>query len=308
MTEGELVQFLIYAVLVAGSIAALSETFGELQRAAGASERLVEILAIEDDVLEGNNPHKLSFPITGAVRFQDMSFSYPSRPQGEVIINFNLNIGAGETVALVGPSGSGKTTLFQLLLRFYDPGKGRVFFDNCDIALLPKKSLRENISLVPQDPIIFAMSAMDNIRFSRPNATDDEVRAAAVAADAHDFISELPLGYDTFVGERGIMLSGGQRQRVAIARAVLRDSPILLLDEATSSLDSVSEKAVQNAVETLSRNRTTIIIAHRLSTVKKADRIIVMDTGSIVESGSHAQLVRQKGLYSRLAAIQLSNE
>ena len=308
MTEGELVQFLIYAVLVAGSIAALSETFGELQRAAGASERLVEILAIEDDVTEGINPDKLSLPINGAVSFQNISFSYPSRPQVEVIKNFNLNIEAGETIALVGPSGSGKTTLFQLLLRFYDPGKGSVFFDNCDIASILKKRLRENISLVPQDPIIFAMSAMDNIRFSRPNATDDEVRAAAVAADAHNFISELPLGYDTFVGERGVMLSGGQRQRVAIARAVLRDSPILLLDEATSSLDSVSEKAVQNAVETLSRNRTTIIIAHRLSTVKKADRIIVMDTGSIVESGSHAQLIRQKGLYSRLAAIQLSNE
>ncbi|MDG2473805.1 MAG: ABC transporter transmembrane domain-containing protein [Paracoccaceae bacterium] len=308
MTEGQLVQFLIYSVLVAGSIAALSETFGELQRAAGASERLLEILAIEDNVPESKNPHNLSLPIHGGVSFKDISFSYPARPQVKVIKNLNLEISSGETVALVGPSGSGKTTLFQLLLRFYDPSNGSISFDNCDISTLFKKSLRENISLVPQDPIIFAMTAMDNIRFSRPTATDDEVKAAAIAADAHNFISELPLGYDTFVGERGIMLSGGQRQRVAIARAVLRDAPILLLDEATSSLDSVSEKAVQTAVESLSLNRTTIVIAHRLSTVKKADRIIVLDSGSIVESGSHTKLIGQGGLYSTLAQIQLSDQ
>ena len=209
---------------------------------------------------------------------------------------------------MVGPSGSGKTTLFQLLIRFYHPPKGYISLDDFEVGTLAKKNLRENISLVPQDPIIFGLSAMDNIRFSRPDAMDSEVKAAAAAADAHNFISKLPFGYDTFVGERGIMLSGGQRQRVAIARAVLRDAPILLLDEATSSLDSVSEKAVQLAVEKLSRDRTTIIIAHRLSTVKKADRIIVMDNGSIVESGSHNELINQSGLYSRLAAIQLSDQ
>ena len=198
--------------------------------------------------------------------------------------------------------------MFQLLLRFYDPVAGSVFLDNIDISKLSKNSLRDTISLVPQDPIIFGMTAMDNIRFSRPNATDEEVKASASAADAHNFISDLPLGYDTYVGERGIMLSGGQRQRVAIARAVLRDTPISLLDEATSSLDSVSEKSVQLAVDKLSQNRTTIIIAHRLSTVKKANRIIVMEAGLIVESGSHSELVKQGGLYSRLASMQLSNQ
>ena len=308
MTEGQLVQFLIYSVLVAGSIAALSETFGELQRAAGASERLLEILAVEDNVVETKDPIFLNKPIHGAVSFKNISFSYPARPEVKVIKNFNLEISAGETVALVGPSGSGKTTLFQLLLRFYNPTKGYISLDDFEVGTLAKKNLRENISLVPQDPIIFGLSAMDNIRFSRPDAMDSEVKAAAAAADAHNFISKLPFGYDTFVGERGIMLSGGQRQRVAIARAVLRDAPLLLLDEATSSLDSVSEKAVQLAVEKLSRDRTTIIIAHRLSTVKKADRIIVMDNGSIVESGSHNELIKQSGLYSRLAAIQLSDQ
>ena len=308
MTEGQLVQFLIYSVLVAGSIAALSETFGELQRAAGASERLLEILAIEDYVREVDNPITLKRPVSGQVSFKNLSFHYPSRPNVEIIKDLSLDIRAGETIALVGPSGSGKTTLFQLLLRFYDPVAGSVFLDNIDISKLSKNSLRDTISLVPQDPIIFGMTAMDNIRFSRPNATDEEVKASATAADAHNFISDLPLGYDTYVGERGIMLSGGQRQRVAIARAVLRDTPILLLDEATSSLDSVSEKSVQFAVDKLSQNRTTIIIAHRLSTVKKANRIIVMEAGLIVESGSHSELVKQGGLYSRLASMQLSNQ
>lgn len=308
MTEGQLVQFLIYSVLVAGSIAALSETFGELQRAAGASERLLEILAVEDNVLEIKDPIFFKKPVHGAVSFKNISFSYPARAKVRVIKNFNLEISSGETIALVGPSGSGKTTLFQLLLRFYDPSMGSISLDNFNVGTLAKKNLRENISLVPQDPIIFGLSAIDNIRFSRPDATDDEVRAAAVAADAHNFISDLPFGYDTFVGERGIMLSGGQRQRIAIARAVLRDAPILLLDEATSSLDSVSEKAVQMAVEKLSRDRTTIIIAHRLSTVKKADRIIVLDSGSIVESGNHNQLIKKGGLYSKLAEIQLSHQ
>lgn len=306
MTEGELVQFLIYSVLVAGSIAALAETFGELQRAAGASERLLELLQLDDTVPDKQDPIKLSKPVSGTLSFENISFSYPARPQVEVINNFNLVINTGETVALVGPSGAGKTTIFQLILRFYEPKKGIISVDGLNSSLLSKKSLRESISLVPQDPVIFAMSAMDNIRFSRPGATDQEVKDAAKAADAHNFISDLPLGYETFVGERGIMLSGGQRQRVAIARAVLRDAPILLLDEATSSLDSVSEKAVQSAVEMLSFNRTTIIIAHRLSTVKKADRIIVMDGGSIVEVGNHDQLTEKGGLYSRLADIQLN--
>ena len=306
MTEGELVQFLIYSVLVAGSIAALSETFGELQRAAGASERLLELLSLEDRVPEHKDPILLSNPLTGTLAFKNISFSYPARPQVEVIKNFSLEVNAGETVALVGPSGSGKTTIFQLLLRFYELGNGSIFFDGFNSALISKRCLRESVSLVPQEPVIFAMSAIDNIRFSRPNATDQEVKSAAMAADAHGFISDLPLGYKTFLGERGIMLSGGQRQRVAIARAVLRDAPILLLDEATSSLDSVSEKAVQVAVEALSLNRTTIIIAHRLSTVKKANRIIVMDAGKIVEIGSHDQLIDKGGLYSTLADIQLN--
>jgi len=308
MTEGQLVQFLIYAVLVAGSVAALSEIFGELQRAAGASERLLEILVVEDTVPECPEPIFLERPVNGGVHFKNISFCYPARSQVEVIKNFNLKITAGETIALVGPSGSGKTTLFQLLLRFYDPSEGGVFFDNSDIITLSKKSLRANISLVPQDPIIFGLTAMDNIRFGRPAASDSEVKNAAIAADAHNFISDLPLGYNTFVGERGIMLSGGQRQRIAIARAVLRDAPILLLDEATSSLDSMSEKAVQSAVERLSKDRTTLIIAHRLSTVKKANRIVVMDSGAIVEIGTHNQLIRKGGLYSKLAEIQLSHQ
>jgi len=306
MTEGELVQFLIYSVLVAGSIAALSETFGELQRAAGASERLIELLSLEDMVSDQRDPLPLSAPLSGTISLDSISFSYPARPQVEVINNFSLKIHAGETIALVGPSGAGKTTIFQLLLRFYEAEKGSILFDGYNSALISKNSLRESISLVPQDPVIFAMSAMDNIRFSRPGATDQQVKEAAKAADAHKFISDLPLGYDTFVGERGIMLSGGQKQRVAIARAVLRDAPILLLDEATSSLDSVSEKAVQSAVEMLSLNRTTIIIAHRLSTVKKADRIIVMDGGNIVEIGSHDQLTDKGGLYATLADLQLT--
>ncbi len=305
MTEGELVQFLIYAIMVAGGVAALSEIWGELQRAAGATERLVELLESEDNVKDPGAPKELP-KLTGAVGFENVTFHYPSRPNIAALNNVSLDVKPGETIALVGPSGAGKTTIIQLLLRFYDPDQGRITVDGTELKDVAREAFRASIALVPQDPVIFATSARENIRFGRPDATDAEVEDAAKAAAAHEFLSALPDGYESYVGERGVMLSGGQKQRIAIARAILRDAPILLLDEATSALDAESEAAVQKAVETLSENRTTLVVAHRLATVKKADRIIVFDKGEIVAQGSHDALVAEGGLYARLARLQFT--
>ncbi len=306
MTIGDLVQFVIYSVMVAGSTGALSEIWGELQRAAGATERLVDLLRAEDTIRDPAKAVALPRPVSGAIAFEGVTFHYPSRPAQSALQGINLSIRAGETVALVGPSGAGKTTVIQLIQRFWDPEEGRITLDGTDLRQLSRHDFRRAIALVPQDPVIFAASARDNIRFGRPDATDAEVEAAAMAAAAHEFLVRLPEGYDTFVGERGVMLSGGQKQRIAIARAILRDAPVLLLDEATSALDAESERAVQGAVEKLSQNRTTIIVAHRLATVKKANRIVVFDQGRIVAEGTHDQLVAEGGLYARLARLQFT--
>ena len=306
MTVGELVQFVIYAVMVAGAAAALSEIWGELQRAAGATERLVELLGAEDDVRDPDAPRALPNPRAGSVAFEDVRFSYPARPDTAARDRVSFDVRPGETVALVGPSGAGKSTIFQLLLRFYDPQSGHIRIDGEDVAKMERKDFRQCIALVPQDPVIFAATARENIRFGKPDATDSEIDAAARAAAAHDFLADRPTGYDTWVGERGVMLSGGQKQRIAIARAILRDAPILLLDEATSALDAESEQLVQRAVEALSRDRTTLIVAHRLATVKAADRILVLDAGRIAAEGSHAKLVAEGGLYARLARLQFT--
>jgi ATP-binding cassette subfamily B protein len=306
MSPGELVQFLIYAVMVAGSVGALSEIWGEVQRAAGATERLVELLNAADPVQDPAAPGALARPVRGEIAFERLRFRYPARPEVSALEGFDLTVAPGETVALVGPSGAGKTTVFQLLLRFYDPEAGRVTIDGVDIARLARADFRRSIAMVPQDPVIFAASARENIRFGRPAASDAEVEAAARAAAAHDFLMALPQGYDTYVGERGVMLSGGQKQRIAIARAILRDAPILLLDEATSALDAESERAVQQAVDRLRRGRTTLVVAHRLATVKGADRIVVLDGGRIVAQGRHDALVAEGGLYARLARLQFT--
>ena len=306
MSPGELVQFLFFAGMVAGAVAALSELWTELQRAAGATERLVELLNAVDSVDDPARPVPLPEPVRGALELESVTFHYDSRPEAPALHEVSLSVAPGETVALVGPSGAGKSTMIQLLLRFYEPQAGRVLLDGVDLADMTRTDFRRALSLVPQDPVIFAASARDNIRFGRPDATDAEVEDAARAAAAHDFIAALPEGYDTYVGERGVMLSGGQRQRIAIARAILRDAPILLLDEATSALDAESERAVQEAVDRLAKDRTTLIIAHRLATVKKADRIIVMDEGRIVADGAHDALVAEGGLYARLARLQFT--
>ncbi len=307
MTPGELVQFVIYAVMVAGAAGALSEIWGELQRASGATERMVELIEAVDTIHDPATPLALPKPARGDIAFEGITFHYPARPEVAALNDLTLRIRAGETVALVGPSGAGKTTIFQLLMRFFDPATGRITLDGIDLRDLARGDLRGQMALVPLEPVIFATSARENIRFGRPEASDAEVVAAAKAAAADDFLSRLPQGYDTYVGERGVMLSGGQKQRIALARAILRDAPVLLLDEATSALDAESERAVQKAVETLARGRTTLIIAHRLATVKKADRILVFQDGQIIAEGTHGALVAEDGLYARLARLQFTD-
>ena len=304
ISAGQLSAFVFYAVILAGALGAVSEVIGDLQRAAGAMERIGELLSTRPIVLAPQNPMKLPSPTRGAVSFDRVTFHYPSRPTMSALEDFTLDVQPGERVAIVGPSGAGKTTVMQLLLRFYDPEAGTIRFDGADIRDLDPAELRGAIGVVPQDPTIFAASARDNIRYARPDANDADVRAAALAAHALDFLDRLPQGLDTFLGERGVRLSGGQRQRIAIARAILRDPALLLLDEATSALDAESERIVQAALDEVMKERTTLVIAHRLATVLKADRIVVLDKGRIDAIGTHAELMSAGGLYARLAALQ----
>jgi ATP-binding cassette subfamily B protein len=284
----------------------MSETWGDLQRAAGASERLAELLQVEPDVKVPAHPVSLPRPAQGAVRFENVTFRYPSRPDYAALNAFSLKVSPGETVALVGPSGAGKSTVFQLLLRFFAPQDGAITFDGLDLSVLDPIAIRRNIAVVAQDSVIFSGTLADNIRYGRVDASDADVRKAAEAAAAAEFIEGLPQGYGTLVGERGTTLSGGQRQRVAIARAILRDAPLLLLDEATSALDAENERLVQIGLANLMAGRTTIVIAHRLATIQRLKRIVVMDQGHVVGEGSHAELVANGGLYARLADLQFS--
>ena len=307
ISAGHLGQTVVYVIILASAFAVLGEVYGDLLRAAGATERLMELLETRSPVGSPSNPVLAPVIRSGsAIKFEAVTFHYPSRPAQAALSDFSLSVSPGETVAIVGPSGAGKSTVFQLLLRFYDPASGRIELDSvatCDMAL---HDLRQRIGIVPQDAVIFSTSALENIRYGKPEAGDDEVRAAARAAFAHEFITALPQGYDTFLGERGVRLSGGQRQRIAIARAMLKNPPLLLLDEATSALDAESERMVQAALESAMKGRTTLVIAHRLATVQQADRILVLDHGRLVEQGTHAELVECGGIYARLAALQFN--
>lgn len=308
ISAGELSAFVFYAVVVAGSVGAISEVIGDLQRAAGAAERLVALLATEPTIKAPENPVAMPIPHQGNVSFEDVTFRYPARPDTAALEGLSLSVKPGETVALVGPSGAGKTTVFQLLLRFYDPASGVIRVDGVDVRTADPRDVRERIGLVAQDPVIFAANAWDNIRYGRPDASDDEVRATADAAHASEFLDRLPDGFDTFLGEKGVRLSGGQRQRIAIARAILRNPTILLLDEATSALDAESEQVVQTALETIMKERTTLVIAHRLSTVLHADRIAVIEDGKLVAVGTHQELLESSPLYGRLAKLQFERD
>jgi ATP-binding cassette subfamily B protein len=308
MTGGAIAAFVFTGVLVGGAFGALSETYGDLLRASGAAERIAELMAARAEIKAPEQPRALPEPSRGALTFEGVEFRYPTRPDDKALHDLSLHVAPGETVAVVGPSGAGKSTLFQLVLRFYDPQGGRVLLDGVDVRDADPAAVRRRIALVPQETVIFAASARDNLRYGRWEASEAEIEAAARAAHAHDFLLSLPEGYDTYLGEGGARLSGGQRQRLAIARALLRDAPLLLLDEATSALDAESEAAVQDALERLMRTRTTVVIAHRLATVRAADRIVVMDGGRIVEQGTHANLTRQGGLYARLARLQFQGE
>ncbi len=306
MTGGTLTQFVLYAVLAAASIGEFSEVWGEMQQAAGAAERLAELMAMKPDIAEPKEPRPFAGHAKGEVSFDNVSFAYPLRPKQQALHKVSFIVRPGERVAIVGPSGSGKSTIFNLILRFYDAQGGKVFVDRVPVEKASLAALRNRISVVSQDTVIFAESVMENIRYGTPGATGEQVRAAVRAALASTFIEQLPQGYNTLLGERGVMLSGGQRQRIAIARAILKNAPILLLDEATSALDQESEKLVQTALDRVMRGRTTLVIAHRLATVIGADRILVIDGGHLVEEGTHASLICAGGVYARLAGLQLA--